>query len=172
MYRELGGVLAECPLRVGHWDIEVGDVAIELDEEQHFNRYRALTLESTCYGEMPAFPLANYRLYCERYESKCPAFGKFWSSPSTIDQFGPASRLGDLKAPGAPRWKQRAFYDFLKDLAPEMVGTRVARVSIWDTVTVGSASVLLGDILDGRFKYDAAPAVVALIESRAGGRLN
>ncbi len=38
LYEVLGGVLDKCPLQTGPWDIAVGGVAIELDEEQHFNR--------------------------------------------------------------------------------------------------------------------------------------
>jgi len=56
-YRRLGGIGAEIPLRLGHWDAEYEGIAVELDEELHFNRYRLITLESPVYIELPSFPL-------------------------------------------------------------------------------------------------------------------
>ena len=47
VYRRLGGILARGPLNPGCWDLEIAGVAVELDEEQHFNRYRGTTIEST-----------------------------------------------------------------------------------------------------------------------------
>ena len=48
-YIKLGGVQENIPLKFEKWDIILKDFAIELDEEQHFNRYRAVTLESYIY---------------------------------------------------------------------------------------------------------------------------
>jgi len=39
VYRSLGGILNEIPFRFGGWDIVAPNFIIELDEEQHFNRY-------------------------------------------------------------------------------------------------------------------------------------
>lgn len=42
LYRRLGGVLDSPSLRTGKWDIAVqGGLLVELDEHQHFHRYRA-----------------------------------------------------------------------------------------------------------------------------------
>jgi hypothetical protein len=58
---------------------------------------------------------------------------------------------GDLDS-GAPRWKQRAFYDAMKDTAPAVdMGLAVARVSIYDNV----AGVLLDDVLRERAEVNA-----------------
>jgi len=107
VYRQLGGILDLCPLQPGPWDLELAGVAVELDEEQHFNRYRALTLESTLYARS-RFPVNVYRGYCHSYEGEClrkAANRGYWASPSTIAQFGPAGILRNLDPPGAPRWK-------------------------------------------------------------------
>ena len=173
VYKQLDGALAACPLQTGQWDMEIGDVAVELDEEQHFNRYRLITLESTLYSAQSSFPLGDYQSHCKLYEREClskAANRGYWSSDSTIKQFGPASPLGDLRPPGAPRWKQRAFYDFLKDLAPEITGTSVARISIWETVEVNKCPVRVCDILD-RSMQVAVPILAELIGGRAGARL-
>lgn len=134
VYRQLGGRRPHAPLRPGGWDLEFNGVAVELDEYLHFNRYRAMTLESQVYGELPAFPLAIYRGHCADHEDRCLRAGSYkgkWSNPSSESQFGPKSEPGDLSGGGAPRWKQRAFYDFVKDLSPLLVHVRLVRLSVW-----------------------------------------
>ena len=173
VYRQIGGVLDEVPYRPGQWDLILGNVAVELDEEQHFNRYRLATLNSYVYRSLPCFPISPYRTYCREHERECvrkASNRRYWSSKSTVEQFGEGDPPGHFGESGSPRWKQRAFYDFLKDLALEIVGTRVARIAVWDTVVVGSKQVTVSDALDRRLS-DAAPGIVKLIEVRAGGAL-
>ncbi len=46
----LGGVLDNFPTEIGVWDATFSEgFHIELDEEQHFNRYRNITLRSAVY---------------------------------------------------------------------------------------------------------------------------
>ena len=40
IYKELGGTQEEPPLKFGAWDISTPKFIMELDEENHFNRYR------------------------------------------------------------------------------------------------------------------------------------
>lgn len=63
-------------------------------------------------------------------------------------------------------WR-RAFYDFLKDLAPVIVGTAVARIAIWDILEVDGTRVQIKDVLDG-YRSSAVPALIDLIERRSG----
>jgi len=173
VYERLGGVLDVFPLNVGRWDLRVGAVAIELDEERHFNRYRLDTLTSSVYSEFPKFPLSAYRSYCVRREAQCLAAAKhggYWSNPSCIRQFGPKSSEGDLRPPGSPRWKQRAFYDFLKDLSPIICAAPLARVSVWDDVLVNGVNAQVNQVLLSR-SLDAVSGLVTLIEQRAGVNL-
>jgi hypothetical protein len=170
IYKQLDGVLDDFPNNIGQWDLRVGAVAIELDEERHFNRYRLRTLKSTVYSKLPRFPLSSYRSYCDQRERECLAtasHGGYWSNLSCIRQFGPKSPEGELTPPGSPRWKQRAFYDFLKDLSPIICSTWLARVSIWDNVTVDGTNLLVNQVLLSR-SLDAVPGLVALIGQRAG----
>ena len=51
IYKNLGGVLSEIPVKAGPYDIDTREFIIELDEENHFNRYRLATLDSVIYQE-------------------------------------------------------------------------------------------------------------------------
>jgi hypothetical protein len=97
--------------------MEFDKVVVELDEQRHFNRYRSLTLESSIYSHLPQFPLQLYKDLCVKHEEQClkaGGFGGNWSNPSCEKDFGKASEPKKLSGNGSPRWKQRAFYDFLK----------------------------------------------------------
>lgn len=163
LYRQLGGILEEPVLRPGSWDVVLaGPLVIELDEELHFNRYRALTLTASWAQDLPWSQ--PYRQFCTEYEDEClaaGAWGKRWTNASSARMFagGPA---GDLESDGAPRWKQRALYDVMKDATPGELGVRMARLSIYDQV----ADRTLGDVLDGRARSSTAK-IRALLTSRA-----
>jgi hypothetical protein len=132
-YRALGGVQPQFSVRVGGWDVEIEGFGVELDEQLHFNSYRAITLESPLHEKLPLFPLGTYRVFCDTHRGDCLKAGSYggkWSNPSCEKQFGPAAPPGNLSGNGAPRWKQRAFYDFVKDLSPLLMDTKVARLSI------------------------------------------
>ena len=68
VYRQLGG-LDPVPLQAGPWDMSFNGLVVEYDEEQHFNRYRAATLnqESTC--QLPWH--AAYLGFSSTYEDDC-----------------------------------------------------------------------------------------------------
>lgn len=168
-YRRLGGIGAEIPLRLGNWDAEYDGIAVELDEQLHFNRYRLITLESPVYSELPSFPLKGYRGFCVSREAECLRAGSYggkWSNSSCSKQFGCPSAQGDLNGNGAPRWKQRAYYDFVKDLSPFLLGMQVARISIWDILEEDTGR---RSVLDALQKPDVstAAALVDLIYARS-----
>jgi hypothetical protein len=105
-----------------------------------------------------------YVSHCASHENRCLEAGKWgrrWTNDSWARMFvgGPP---GDLDGQGAPRWKQRAFYDSIKD-SDVGSGTEltIARVAIYDTVD-GEA---LEDVLAGRADVEPA-AVLAFVEQR------
>lgn len=168
-YLELGGIMGEAPFRPGKWDVEFEGIAVELDEQLHFNRYRATTLSSRIYRALPAFPHRLYLEYCRDHEAECLKAGSYggrWSNSSCERQFGPAGVPGQIDGSGAPRWKQRALYDLAKDMAPLLLGIRVARVSIYDLVTDESRQVLVSDALE-RPSRASLESLVTLIRERA-----
>jgi hypothetical protein len=155
LYRNLGGVQQAPTLRPGAWDLSFDGILVELDEELHFNRYRRVTLESHFGATAPW--ASEYLNACVRHESDCLRAGQWgarWTSTSSAGMFGRAAEAGDLaSAGGAPRWKQRAMYDAMKDAAAlTLARVQVARLSVWDDVE----SVRLGDALKGRNVMDIA----------------
>ncbi len=165
VYRALGGSLPTFPVNFRGWDIEFEGIAIELDEQLHFNRYRAITLASTLYSKLSGFPLDAYLRYCEEFEGDCLRAGKHggrWTNPSCEKQFGKPGNNGNLAGDGAPRWKQRAFYDFVKDLSPLIIDVPVARIAIWDNF--GNSGETINHLLE-HDKNNRASKLAALIRT-------
>ena len=169
VYFALGGIMSDFPLNLTKWDIEADGIAVELDEDLHFNRYRGLTLQSLIYRSLPHFPHSEYICYCSDHESDClsaGSYGRKWTNKSCESQFGKAATEGDLSGNGSPRWKQRAFYDFVKDLTPSVLGIQLTRVSIWDSLKIGDRTVTVSTAL---YQHDpeVAGAFLDLIKKRA-----
>lgn len=162
LYRALGGGGEEfVAFRPGPWDIVLADgVLVELDEEQHFNRYRRTTLEPDWAETLPW--ASAFREYCDEREEAAlrkAKRGGYWASPSTERMFGPAATPGEFTGNGAPRWKQRALYDAMRDALAASGEVRLARVAVWDAV--GDST--LARVLDGRVEpdHDALAELVA-----------
>ncbi|RKX29292.1 MAG: hypothetical protein DRP47_02070 [Candidatus Zixiibacteriota bacterium] len=135
VYKKLGGILDLFPCNVGKYDLSFDNHIVELDEEAHFNRYRIVTLDSSIYAQNKFFSAETYKLYCKDHEDfaiRHRSGGGFWTNSSTEKQFGKASKSRDFSRNGSPRWKQRAFYDFLKDLVPTLYDIPLIRISIYD----------------------------------------
>lgn len=150
-YRKLGGILDVPPLFFGKWDICLTEFIVELDEEQHFNRYRAATLESYIYHMEKGFDIIDYVKYCTDYETNClkkASWGKYWTSPSSEKQFGLPGVNCDLENSGSPRWRQRAFYDYLRDMFAMGYRIPVMRLSIYDKIFANGHVKLIGNVLE------------------------
>lgn len=149
LYRRLGGVHDVPPVHPGAWNIACGDLVIELDEEWHFNRYRAFTLDSPSYRKM-GFPAELYQDYCTRFEPLCiqaAGAGGWWTTPSSEFGFGKGDPPGTLGLLGPPRWRQRAFNDWIKDKSSLVTRVSVCRIGIWDQVENGGMSQDVGTVL-------------------------
>lgn len=171
LYRDLGGSGTSPALRPGSWDVSVDGVLVELDEELHFNRYRALTLGSELYERMLRFPAALYQEFCVKREPECLRVGRSkgrWMNASTESHFGPSAVRGDLTGSGSSRWKQRALYDFMKDLTQlDPKAPRMARVAIWDSVP-GLPGVTVEEAVHQPPDASVAAGLRLLICDRAG----
>lgn len=168
LYRHFGGVLDAPRLQPGAWDCPLEEgLIVELDESQHFNRYRRVTLKFAWAQQLPWRD--SYLAYASQFEDVCVAergWGGYWKSVSTERMFGPAGPSRTLDGAGSPRWKQRALYDAMRDMAAlGGCGIRLARLSVYDRV--GGAR--LDDVLDGRAALDRE-ALRALINQRTIGQ--
>lgn len=132
MYEILGGKQKKVPLNVGKYDIDLENFIIELDEENHFNRYRLKTLSSLIYRNWKNFNATDYQQYCKQYEDRCRTYGKFWNTVFSDKQYGVSSPNGVLEGVGSSRWKQRAFYDFVKDVYSIAINIPFIRIPIYD----------------------------------------
>ena len=165
LYRALGGDAEEFVVfRPGVWDIVLADgLIVELDEEQHFNRYRRATLEPAWADVLPWAD--EYRHYADDHEAaalKKASRGGYWASPSTERMFGPADAPGVFEPVGSPRWKQRALYDAMRDALAAAGAVRLARVATWDAL----GDTTLARVLDGRAEADH-DALADLIDRRS-----
>ena len=133
MYKELGGTQEDPPLTFGPWYISTPEFIIELDEENHFNRYRLQTLNSNIYQMINGFRLDEYMRFCTLYESGCRKHGGFWKNNSSEKLFVKSDDNGCLDGAGSSRWRQRAFYDFLRDVTGLIKEIPVIRLSIYQT---------------------------------------
>lgn len=95
-------------------DFWLGDnIAVELDELQHFTRYRLQTLDYY-HGLRHGVDLPAYRLWCQRHQAQ--ANRAFAHKTAT-----------DFAFPGG-RAAQRAYLDLARDLLGPVFGCRVLRV--------------------------------------------
>lgn len=146
IYYALGGTSEQVPLNYGAWDILLKDFYIELDEERHFNRYRFETLTSSIYEDYSNFSVSNYREYCLMNEEQClksASWGNNWRTNSSDKLFIVSGDNGDLSKNGSSRWRQRAFYDFIKDLISVVRKVPVLRVSIYDNYNGNTVNEML-----------------------------
>lgn len=132
VYRKLGGLLPKAPVNVGAYDVDTPNFIIELDEENHFNRYRLSTLDSRIYAGNNNLCVTSYRNFCNGFENKCLTYGKYAKNNSTEKQFGASQVDGEFSLVSRTRWKQRAFYDFIKDITSVITGVPVVRISIYE----------------------------------------
>jgi hypothetical protein len=164
LYRALGGRSGRPALRPGAWDLALASgTVVELDEELHFNRYRAQTLDRSWSARLPW--RVDYLAMCRAHEQECVragSWGKRWTNPSCEAMFGPSGTAGDLGA-GAPRWKQRALYDAIKDAQAAVgAGPSLVRLSVHDTL----GGTTLGAALEGRAAADPG-ALRGLVDRRS-----
>lgn len=158
IYKRLGGILEVAPTRVGAYDIDTPNFIIEFDEENHFNRYRLSTLNSTIYTNNINVNIENYKKFCKNYEHNCLTYGKYAHNSSTDKQFGNSVIDLDLLDQNRTRWKQRAFYDFIKDVTSIIIGVPIIRISIYEKYK----GVTIEDIINRQYKE----LLIEYIESR------
>ena len=164
VYMSLGGVLPLYPFAYRGYDIKCKNFILELDEEQHFNRYRLITFNSIIYNKHNYFDLSAYKKYCNVYEKNClikASNRKYWSTSTSDKQFGKSSEIGQFKGNGSSRWRQRAFYDYLRDCNNFISNYKLIRVSIWEVINNKTIDEILNKSINNYY-----PDLIELIISR------
>src|SRR5437588_392627 len=80
-------------------DVLCENAIVELDEEQHFNRYRATTFDAAAYRRSRAVDVPQYLTFCREFEQEClrsARRGGYWTNPSAETEFGPSGQPGAL----------------------------------------------------------------------------
>ena len=164
-YKKLNGQLEVYPIAFKGFDIQIPNCIVELDEAQHFNRYRSLTLDSTIYKTNNSFSTSDYKKFCKEFEDDCLQkgdYGQYWKTDSTEKQFGISSPEGILTGNGSSRWKQRAFYDFLRDVSQQIGNYKLIRISIHQKIDDKSVDEILNRNLKNYF-----PQLIKLVEQKS-----
>ncbi len=149
---------------------EFGRFCILLDEQLHFNRYRAKTLRSSFYENLSSFPLMKYRSYSRKYEVECLKAGTSnpsWTNDEAERHFGPSQNNGDLGLSGSSGWKMIAFKDFAIDLIARQRKIRLLRISVWDDLMVDRQLKKLNELLMSPGK--ATDLILKIVERKAIG---
>jgi hypothetical protein len=149
IYQRLGGGGAAARVAPGGWDISTDPFVVELDEERHFNRFRRATLDSAVYDSNPIFDTDDYRRFCDDHEADClrtAKHGGYWATPVSDREFGGSGPLGVIDGLGPSRWRQRAFYDFVKDAWSFATRLSLLRLAVWEMVD-DEVQLTLGTLL-------------------------
>ena len=146
VYRDLGGKKNDYPINFRGFDIKLKDVIVELDEERHFNRYRYETLNSPVYDNWKGFSVRKYKKWCNEYEENClqsAHWGNSWQNKNSNEHFNISAKLSENKFSDASRWKQRAFFDYLRDVSSILMNVKLIRLSIYQRINYSSVTDLI-----------------------------
>ncbi len=141
-YASLGGKEAFPEITFQVSFMEFGRFCVLLDEQIHFNRYRAKTLRSSFYENLKSFPLMKYKSYSRKYETECIKSGTSnpaWTNREAEFHFGASQSNGDLGLKGSAGWKLTAFKDFAIDMIARQRKLRLIRISVWDDLMINRA---------------------------------
>ena len=104
-----------------------------------------MTLEPSWTAELPWRD--SYVVFSRDHREMCLKAGGYagkWANPSTDRMFGGSDPVKTFAALGSSRWKQRAFYDSVKDAyALHTNGASLVRISIHDELDGLSVNAIL-----------------------------
>lgn len=148
-FAELQGVTYD-GVRMERFDLELQNIAVVLNGEKDFNRYRGKTLRSEFYESHVGFKVDHHLRHCRQHENNCKAAAmnlRDWTDDTSESMFGQSQSLGDLGLSGSSKWKERAFAAFLLDIACKEQNIKLLRLSIYDGMVLGGRLVTLKELL-------------------------
>ena len=154
VYKNLGGT-GNC-LEIGFSlpeGIETEKVRLSLDGSLHFNRYRAITLQSSVYEVHGISWRDAFRRNCRSQERECLKDGVrqgIWTNREAEIHFGKAPEAGDFSGPGASGWKLNAFREFLADVYLFNQPPQHKRISLYERLMIQGKLLPLQQLLLSR----------------------
>lgn len=138
------------PEKAQEIDIEVNGVAIALDDEHQFNRFRLQTLQSSVYSLPLIYNLSRYRGYCQYNQGQISAPSQAGKKIKDRLSFQKAPESSDLIL------KLQAMNDYMQDLLPLVHYVPVLRVSVYDQIETPRGSKSLHSLLmeDNRHHFE------------------
>lgn len=133
--------------------IETDQVRLSLDGPLHFNRYRAITLNSQVYEKEAPGWLDSYRRNCRQLERECLKDGLrrgVWTNPEAEKHFGQAQEVGDFFGAGSPGWKLEAYRQFLADVYLFENRQKHKRISLFERLMIQGSLLPLQQLLISR----------------------
>jgi hypothetical protein len=134
--------------KIDVWYAEPYQFIFEFDETQHFNQFRLATLQHNPYCSKHSFDFEQYRLLSTETVVKPGTSG--FQKLRSFDPLFPEMYDGERQD---NRHRQRAFRDFLKDIAPDIVGlnptirlaykTTTGKIKDFDSMDVEAARRLI-----------------------------
>ena len=149
-YDALGGIGEKAPTFTSDWHLELEGLAVQWDDELHFNKYRRVTLRSKAYDTLKVVNKMKYLDHCRKREKEClkaGLAGKKWHHHHAEKAFGISEEPGDLGGKGSAAWRYRAWGDFLQDITALIYPIKVLRLSIWDELLINKKLVKLGELI-------------------------
>lgn len=140
----------EIPEKAQVLDIEVNGVAIALDDEQQFNRYRFQTLQSPVYSLPLISDLSRYKGYCLANQVQM-------HSPSLAGKkIKDRESLQKTSGSFEEFYKLQAVNDFMQDLLPLVHYVPVLRLSVFDQIETSCGRKTLHTLLmeDNRHYFE------------------
>ena len=133
--------------------IETEKVRLSLDGSLHFNRYRAITLQSPVYEVHGASWRDSFRRNCRSQERECLKDGVregIWTSREAELHFGRASESGDFSGAGAAGWRLNVFREFLADVYLFNQPSQHKRISLYERLMIQGKLLPLQQLLLSR----------------------
>lgn len=151
VYESLGGKSTAPYLPKIKFPFKINRFVFLYDEEEHFNRYRGLTLKTSLY-EVFSFPwLDSYKRLCRTYEKDCVKVGlqdRVWNGPPLASKlFGTSEEPGDLSGNGSSGWKLNAYNDCQYDLLSRLHGYKLIRIPAYETLMIERKLFKINDLL-------------------------
>jgi len=169
LYGQIGGKKSPIYLPKVKFDFKIGNHLFIYDNENHFNRYRLISLKSDLYSIFNFSWRDAYLRLSRTYEKDCLKSGmqeRIWDGPPLAQKhFGESEEPGDLSGNGAAGWKLNAYNDAQIDLYSRLLGYKLVRIPKYENLMIGGSLKMIDQLLLSP-KESNAPGIAAWIKRK------